>query len=349
MRHELIYTANTGQEQKRTFQFIKINAVGEGTHQWIDYNGNGLQELDEFVEAIRPEDKVYIKIFTPTNEFIKAYSNSINYRLNLAAPFSWRQGNSLKRLIAKFAILSSIVSDQKLVAGSLTERYIPLRNSDKDEVLASSQVFRNTVFWNRTQSDIGGDYTFLQSRQKTLLSNGFSQRELREHRFLFRKNLGSFLNLLNQLSLFERRLNSNALEAQNYKVTGFEAGPEISFQPSPSHRITATGQYSDRKNAGGEEKTGLWKLGVEYRFNQKSNRTINTFFKWIGITHSGNDNSPAAYEMLEGLRPGQNFTWTINLQQKLSQGLQLLFTYEGRKSEGLNIINLGKMQANFLF
>jgi hypothetical protein len=53
--------------------------------------------------------------------------------------------------------------------------------------------------------------------------------------------------------------------------------------------------------------------------------------------------------MLEGLLPGRNLTWNINLQQKLAQGLQLLFTYEGRKSETIRVIHIGKMQANLLF
>ena len=349
MRHELTYTANTGQEQRRTFQFIKINAVGEGTHQWIDYNGNGLQELDEFVEAIRPEDKVYIKIFTPTNEFIKAFTNSVNYRFNLSAPYSWRQDAGFKKLVSKFALLTSLVADQKSIDNSIENRYVPFRNSGSALVLSSNQTIRNTLFWNRTQSNIGGEYSFIQSKQKTLLSNGFSLRELKEHRFLFRKNIGTYLNLTNQLSIVERRLLSDALAGQNYMINGFEGGPEFSFQPGLSQRITGTGQYGQRKNSGGEEKTNLWKLGLEYRYNHQSSRTLNTFFRWTKIQHLGNENSPAAYEMLEGLRPGRNLTWSLNIQQKLAQGLQLLLTYEGRKSENLKVFHLGKMQANLLF
>ncbi len=53
--------------------------------------------------------------------------------------------------------------------------------------------------------------------------------------------------------------------------------------------------------------------------------------------------------MLEVLLPGRNFTWTLNIQQKLARGLQLLLTYEGRKSENQRIVHIGKMQANLLF
>jgi hypothetical protein len=93
----------------------------------------------------------------------------------------------------------------------------------------------------------------------------------------------------------------------------------------------------------------LWKLGLEYRYNHQTTRTLNANIRLTGIRFTGNEIGAAAYEMLEGLRPGQNLTWGINLQQKLAQGLQLLFTYEGRKSEGIQVIHLGKMQASLLF
>jgi hypothetical protein len=60
-------------------------------------------------------------------------------------------------------------------------------------------------------------------------------------------------------------------------------------------------------------------------------------------------NSPIGYEMLDALRPGNNFTWSINWQEKLVNGLQLSFIYEGRKSEGSNIIHTGRMQASAFF
>lgn len=349
LRQEFTYTTNTGQELKRTFQFIRVSALGEGTHQWIDYNGDGLQDLDEFVEALRPEDRQYIKIFTPTSEFVTAFANSLNYRLNLNAPATWSSGNGLKSLLSRFSMLTSLAADQKTLSSSGKERYLPTLNEGSDNLLALNRILRNTLFWNRTQSDIGGDYSFLNSWQKTLLSNGFSLRKVEEHRFTLRKNLGSFFNVTLNAAKFTRGLNSDVLVAQNYRITGWETGPETSWQPNTNHRITLQWFWNQKNNTNGEEQTFISKLGMEYRFNKLSSRTLNSQIRWIKIAHIGTDLSPAAYEMLEGLRPGNNLTWMVNLQQKLSQGLQILFTYEGRKSLGINTIHLGRIQANLLF
>lgn len=349
IRQELTYTTNTGQEQKRTFQFIRINAIGEGTHQWIDYNGNGLQELDEFVEAQRPEDKIYIKIFAPTADFVTAFANTLNYRLNLSAPGSWSSAGGILPLLSRFSLLTSLTSDHKSLSGLGKDRYLPSLSTLSPDLIALNRVVRNTFFWNRTQSNVGGEYSYLSSFQKTLLSNGFSLRRVEEHRVSFRKNINSWTNITITGNRALRGLNSDALTAQNYQIEVLEVGPELSVQPNQSNRVTAQTLWSNRKNNKGEEKAQVLKLGLEYRFNQLSNRTLNANIRFIQIDLAGNEISPAAYEMLEGLRPGNNLTWSLNLQQRLGQGLQLLFTYEGRKSLGIPIVHLGRMQANLLF
>ena len=349
LRQELVITANTGQEARRSFQFIRINAIGEGSHQWIDYNGNGLQELDEFVEAQRPEDRQYIKIFIPTQDFITAYTRSFNYRLNLSAPAGWRGKSGLRKLASRFALLSSVSEDRKITSGNLAMRYLPFSGGDGDNVLSATGVFRNTLFFNRNSPDFGLEAGSLNSLVKTLLSNGFGYRQIAEQRFLIRKNLGTEINLSIQFLRFNRQVKSDALARQNYQLSGYEAGPELAFQPNSSHRISALMQYSTRQNRTGEESARLLKTGIEYRGGLAGKRNINAGFRLTDIVQKGNLQSPASYEMLEGLLPGRNFTWTLNIQQKLARGLQLLLTYEGRKSENQRIVHIGKMQANLLF
>jgi hypothetical protein len=349
LRQELVLTANTGQEARRSFQFIRINAIGEGSHHWIDYNGNGLQELDEFVEALRPEDRQYIKVFIPTQDFITAYTRSLNYRLQLGAPASWQNRKGWRNLLARFALLSSLAEDRRITSGTLTERYLPLHGRDGDQVLSAGQSFRNTLFYNRSRSDFGAELMLFNALNKTLLSNGFSRRNSREQRLLIRKNLGRQINLTLRLLQFDRVLESDALAGFNYQLRGWEAGPELAWQPGVSHRISGQITRSERMSISKEEKAENWVTQLEYRGGMAGTRSINAIIRYNEIRFRGNNRSAAAYELLEGLLPGENITWTLNVQQKLARGLQLLLTYEGRKSGNLPSIHLGKVQANLLF
>jgi hypothetical protein len=64
---------------------------------------------------------------------------------------------------------------------------------------------------------------------------------------------------------------------------------------------------------------------------------------------TGNANTPVAYQMLEGLQNGKNYTWSLLFNQKLNSFLNLNLNYLGRKSENSKTIHIGSIQlrANF--
>ena len=87
-------------------------------------------------------------------------------------------------------------------------------------------------------------------------------------------------------------------------------------------------------------------------FRSKSKKTsglINAAFNVVNINFNGNSNSTIGYEMLEGLQPGTNFTWQLNLQQKMANNIQLTLNYNGRKSSEIRTIHTGGIQLRAFF
>src|SRR5204862_146768 len=92
--------------------------------------------------------------------------------------------------------------------------------------------------------------------------------------------------------------------------------------------------------------------GLEVKVNKVSQRTINGNIKYIRIIENFKGtplNSALGYEMMEALQPGNNYTWNVTWQERLSNGLQLSFAYEGRKSDLSNLVHIGRMQVSALF
>ena len=90
-------------------------------------------------------------------------------------------------------------------------------------------------------------------------------------------------------------------------------------------------------------------MGVSFKGSNQKKTSVNADFNFYINNFVGNQNSPVAYQMLEGLQPGKNFTWSLLWQQRLTNFLDLNISYLGRKSETSKTIHTGTVQlrANF--
>jgi len=109
--------------------------------------------------------------------------------------------------------------------------------------------------------------------------------------------------------------------------------------------------YSNKENRNGEvnEKAFKNQAGSELRYNILSKGSFSAKINYINIKFAYPENTPIAYEMIEGLKPGDNVVWNISFQQNLSEYLQMIFLYDGRSSPGSKIIHTGSVQLRAYF
>jgi len=85
------------------------------------------------------------------------------------------------------------------------------------------------------------------------------------------------------------------------------------------------------------------------RYNTAGKGSIQANANLVDITYNGETNTSLANEMLSGLKPGTNVTWSLSIQRNLSNNLQVDITYNGRRSEGVPIIHVGGAQVRAFF
>jgi len=72
-------------------------------------------------------------------------------------------------------------------------------------------------------------------------------------------------------------------------------------------------------------------------------------FNYFDNDFTGNAFSPVGYQLLNGLQPGDNYTWSVLAQKKLTKYLDLNISYLGRKSEDSDTIHTGSIQLRAYF
>jgi hypothetical protein len=351
IRSDLTYAIGNGRELKREYIYIQVLA-GEGTHTWRDDNGDGIQDLSEFYLAINVDERNYIKIFVPTSEYVFAYENNFNYRLNFELPRNWKKSAGIKKVLSRISTASSWKIIKRITNPDLAARILPFYNDiPAEDVLSLKETIRSRAFYNRSNPGLGLDFGYFRASSKQLMSQGFDSRRREEYSSNARINFSKVYSMKLLYLWGKSASNSDFLQGRDYTIKSHKILPEIAWQPNTNFRLSLLYGYSDKLNTEGElgEQAGIHEVIGNLRVSKASQFSINAFIKYSDIQYNGDVNTPVAYAMLEALQPGQNYSWNMILQKKILMGLQLSVSYEGRKSEESDAIHIGRMQVSALF
>ncbi|MBI2730996.1 MAG: hypothetical protein HYX40_09635 [Sphingobacteriales bacterium] len=354
----LLYELGAGQEQKREFSFFEVPA-GQGQYTWRDYNNDGIPQLNEFELAIYQDQAKYIRIFTPTNEYVKAAYTQLNYSLILAprAVIDVTKAKGLKKFVSKLSAQSSMQIGKKEIAD---KNYVfnPFSQTKDAALISLTSIYTNTIFFNRLSSWWGIDFTHLMNKGKSLLTYGLESRNFRDLSTRFRLNLSrNFTTELTGKSIKNQLANPNPkFGNRNYLISGESLEPKLSYIRGTSFRFSVSYKYDVRNNKqGDQEKSINSALIAESKYNVLSSTSISAKLQYNQINYSSklvaspNSNSTVGYIMLDGLLPGKNFLWTADLTKRLSNNIELNFQYEGRKAGTANTVHIGRATLRALF
>ena len=126
--------------------------------------------------------------------------------------------------------------------------------------------------------------------------------------------------------------------------------PKISYLLNSQTRFDVFYNSTSKENTiNGLEVLQQQKLGASFAYANAEKISINSEFSFIDNVFSGNAFSPVAYQMLEGLQPGNNYTWRLLFQKRITKYLDANLTYNGRKSQTSNTVHTGSLQLRAFF
>jgi hypothetical protein len=348
----VLYEVGAGQEQRRDYAYLEVPA-GTGQYAWIDYDGDGIQELNEFELAAFVDQAKFIRIFTPTNEFIKANYVTFNYSLNInpRSVLNRPDLKGIRKFISRIILITSLQTSRKSIAKGSFE-FNPFKYGVSDTALVTLNTsFLNTVSFNRFNSVWGIDFSNLRNNGKSLLTYGYESRKLNDWLMRFRWNLGRSMSFNLNGKLGENALYTPQFTNRNYELTIYSLEPMVTFIRGTSFRIVTGYKFDYKKNLpfyGGEKSTSN-SVNVESKYNILQSSSITGKFTFNDIRYDFPANTTVSYIMLDGLLPGKNFLWSLGLSKRLLNNLELTFQYDGRKAGTSRTVHIGRASITALF
>lgn len=348
----VLYEIGAGQEQRRDFVYLEVPA-GTGQFAWIDYNNDGVQQLNEFELAAFPDQAKFIRIFTPTNEFIKANYITFNYRFDIS-PRAILKSPDLKgaeKFLSKLNLLTSLQTSRKSIAKGEFE-FNPFKYGLTDTALITLFTdLLNSLSFNRFSSKWGIDFINHRNTGKSLLTYGYESRKLNNWLIKWRWNLNRSVSISLNGKKGANALFTPQFANRNYQLSVYSLEPFITFIKGTTFRVVTSYKYDNKKNLPiyGGEKSVSNSLNIESKYNILQNSSVTGKFTFNNIDYKFPPNTTVSYIMLDGLLPGKNLLWSLGFNKRLLNNLELSFQYDGRKAGVARTVHIGRAAITALF
>ena len=220
----------------------------------------------------------------------------------------------------------------------------------REGLLGLNASFRNSLFYNRGKQDHSLTYTFLNNRARNLLSVGSQETSNHSHQIQYAHLYKTHWLFSLSGKTIASALESENFQERNFEISGYQAAPKISYLFSKNAAWDVFFEYQLKENEMGlTEVLKQQRIGTSFNFATERKLTLNGEFSYYQNDFIGNPNSPVAFQMLEGLQPGENLTWRMLVQKNLTQYLDININYQGRKSETAQAIHTGNIQLRAFF
>ncbi|MFP3593340.1 hypothetical protein [Chryseobacterium sp. SIMBA_038] len=342
MRLQAFYELGNGQEAQREFQYLKVTD-GQGIYKWTDYNGDGVQQLDEFEIAEYSDLAQYIRVYTNSVRYIPSNKNKIQLALFVNPSIVFNSENKfLKRWNFNISLNSqnSFYKKDKVLVINPFEK-------NADQILKNQNILASVQFSPTEKSGWNGNYRFISN--DNLINANFSNEEREQvSHFL---NVGYWFNKEFRVdwenSVHDIQNSSQLFATRDYRLNNFETKPKATYKFTDAIQAELSSAFRQKQRMDGEELLKAFDITGTIQWDRKKT-SIRGNFSFINNNFNGNNFSIVGNQMLDGLKPGKNQVWSVFIQQAINSFLQLNLNYEGRNS-GDRTIHIGSMQVKASF
>jgi len=324
-----------------------------GQYVWRDENGDGVQQIDEFVPETTPNEGTYVRRFVPSDSLESVVDLQARTRVTLRPARLWEEPEGWgRRALSQFTARTTVEVQEKSRSEDVAQIYaLNLRRFRRSGVTLSGRLRVEQeveLFPDRRQYGLEGTW--------------------RQNRGLDDRAAGSETSFLNQWTAEGRwrpsprwgvrlrgrqevdRARSEAFaDSRSFDIRSVEIRPTVTYQPVPTATITLSGSYARKRDRLGDRRAEVWKVPLEMEWNRANRLRLTGTLEGAQVDLTGGAVGLAQYQLTDGRGPGRSMLWGLQGRYVLTSNLQASVRYDGRAPATAPVVHTvrAKLRATF--
>ena len=341
-------------ERTPTLQEVFVRTGPEiGQFVWTDTNGDGLQQVDEFVPETTPNEGAYVQSFVPSDSLESVVDVQARTRLRLDPGRAWRSsGTWWKAWLSQVTTQTTVDVQEESRNDDLAQIYLldlsafraPGVTLDGRLRLAQEvQLFRRS---NRA----GLTVDWQQTRGLTERAAGAEAQFANRWGVEGRWRVAPAWTLRSRAALGTDRTASEAFaDTRSFDIATWSVRPSVAYRPTSTVEMQLTGSYAQKTDDGGRRSARVVKVPLEATWRRAGRFRVNSTVEVAHVALDGQAAGLARFELTDGRGPGTSGLWSVQGRYVINEFLNATVSYDGRAPSNAPVIHTVRAQLSASF
>ena len=324
-----------------------------GQYVWTDLNGDGIQQVNEFVPETTPNEGIYVQNFVPSDSLESVVDLQARTRLTVQPDRFWREPSAWwQRWLAQVSLQSLVEVQEKTRSDAVAKIYsLHLRRFRQSGTTLDGRLqLEQEVELFRQQSGYGLDLRWRQSR-------GYTERAAGAERS-FRNEWGSTVRLrpapgwlvrLRGAVKTERSRSQAFADTRSYDIRTLQARPSVSYQPVPALTLGLTGTVARKRGRLQGRRARVVRVPLDVEWARAGRLRMTGTLEVAQVDVEGDARGLAQYQLTDGRGPGTSLLWGVQGRYIVSESLEANLSYDGRAPSNADPIHTVRVKLTTSF
>jgi hypothetical protein len=348
----LFYDAVT--KRTPTLREVYVRTGGDlGQYVWRDSNGDGLQQVDEFVPETTPNEGAYVRSFVPSDSLTSVVDLQARLRASMRPGRVWRgSGVWWKQALSTVTTTSTVEVQEKSRSEAVTRIYgLDLRRYRQPGTTVDGELnLEQTVALFESRRAYGLDVSWRQVRGLSERAAGTQSSFLNRWRAEAEVRPAVNWEVRVRGSVERDRSTSEAFSAsRGYDIRAVAGRPSVSYRPTQALTVTLSGAYARKQDRAQGRQASVLKVPVKVEWVRASRLRLTGNVEVAEVDLGGDAVGRARYQLTDGRGPGTSALWGLQARYRFSEILDATLSYDGRAPASAPVIHTARVQLSASF